>query len=91
MVLRDIQRSRPPDDPLRVVCMSATLNSEQFSRYFDGAPCVHIPVRTVLLPTAAAVCCCCCLLLLPSAAVCCRLLPLLLLLLPAAGAAAWCC
>jgi len=46
MVLRDIQALRPPTNPLRVVCMSATLNSEQFASYFRGAPCVHIPGRT---------------------------------------------
>jgi ATP-dependent RNA helicase DHX57 len=29
MVLRDIQAARPDATPLRVICMSATLNSDQ--------------------------------------------------------------
>jgi HrpA-like RNA helicase len=52
MVLRDIQAVRPAGEPLRVICMSATLNSGQFASYFADpasgapAPCVHIPGRT---------------------------------------------
>lgn len=28
---------------LRVILMSATLNAEQFSKYYGGVPCIHIP------------------------------------------------
>ena len=34
-------RFQRPD--LKLVLMSATLNAEQFSEYFNGAPMIHIP------------------------------------------------
>ncbi|CAN0244916.1 unnamed protein product, partial [Discosporangium mesarthrocarpum] len=43
-LLRAVLRRRPPGD-LRVVLMSATINPELFSRYFDGAPVVKVPGR----------------------------------------------
>ncbi|KAK9505930.1 hypothetical protein O3M35_009886 [Rhynocoris fuscipes] len=39
-VLKDIVPSRPD---LKVILMSATLNADQFSRYFNNCPTVHIP------------------------------------------------
>ncbi|CAE7890570.1 unnamed protein product [Symbiodinium sp. KB8] len=40
IILRDLLPLRPD---LKVVLMSATLNAEQFSGYFNKAPVVHIP------------------------------------------------
>ncbi|XP_076851120.1 ATP-dependent DNA/RNA helicase DHX36 [Brachyhypopomus gauderio] len=42
-VVRDLLRSR---DDLKVVLMSATLNADKFSKYFDTCPMVHIPGYT---------------------------------------------
>lgn len=39
-LLRDILPVRPD---LKVILMSATLNAEKFSKYFDNCPTVHIP------------------------------------------------
>lgn len=39
IILRDLMASRPD---LRIVLMSATLNSQMFSDYFGGCPVVHI-------------------------------------------------
>ncbi|XP_073991032.1 ATP-dependent RNA helicase Rhau [Rhodnius prolixus] len=39
-VLKDILPSRPD---LKVILMSATLNAEEFSKYFNNCPTVHIP------------------------------------------------
>lgn len=41
IVLKDLLPCRPE---LRLILMSATLDAELFSSYFDGAPVVHIPV-----------------------------------------------
>lgn len=46
MVLRDLLEQRPPDRPLKVVLMSATLDASLFHDYFDGAPSVKFPGRT---------------------------------------------
>ncbi|PSR89078.1 DExH-box ATP-dependent RNA helicase [Actinidia chinensis var. chinensis] len=40
IVLKDLLPRRPE---LRLILMSATLNAELFSSYFDGAPMIHIP------------------------------------------------
>ncbi|KAL6011533.1 hypothetical protein ACLOJK_001981 [Asimina triloba] len=40
IVLKDLLLHRPE---LRLVLMSATLNAELFSSYFNGAPMIHIP------------------------------------------------
>ncbi|KAJ0049658.1 hypothetical protein Pint_16938 [Pistacia integerrima] len=40
IVLKDLLPRRPE---LRLILMSATLNAELFSSYFDGAPMLHIP------------------------------------------------
>ncbi|XP_015170317.1 ATP-dependent RNA helicase DHX36 isoform X2 [Solanum tuberosum] len=40
IVLKDLLPRRPE---LRLILMSATLDAELFSSYFDGAPLVHIP------------------------------------------------
>ncbi|KAK4486617.1 hypothetical protein RD792_006868 [Penstemon davidsonii] len=40
IVLKDLLPRRPE---LRLILMSATLNAELFSSYFDGAPTIHIP------------------------------------------------
>ena len=45
IVLKDILPRRPD---LRLILMSATLNAELFSKYFDSAPTCHIPVCTFL-------------------------------------------
>lgn len=46
MVLKDLVITRPD---LRVILMSATLNSKLFSEYFFDAPVIHIPGRRVML------------------------------------------
>lgn len=43
IVLKDLLPRRPD---LRLILMSATLNAELFSSYFDGAPTMHIPVSS---------------------------------------------
>ncbi|KAI1005694.1 putative helicase [Podosphaera aphanis] len=43
IVLRKLLVTRPD---LKVVLMSATVDAERFSRYFDGAPVLHVPGRT---------------------------------------------
>lgn len=40
IILRDLLPQRPD---LRLVLMSATINAEMFSRYFNNAPMIHIP------------------------------------------------
>lgn len=42
IVLKDLL---PRRRDLRLILMSATLNAELFSNYFEGAPMIHIPVR----------------------------------------------
>nr|XP_055030353.1 ATP-dependent DNA/RNA helicase DHX36 [Misgurnus anguillicaudatus] len=42
-IVKDLLRTR---DDLKVVLMSATLNAEKFSRYFNNCPMVHIPGYT---------------------------------------------
>ncbi|XP_051580749.1 ATP-dependent DNA/RNA helicase DHX36-like isoform X1 [Myxocyprinus asiaticus] len=42
-IVKDLLTAR---DDLKVVLMSATLNAEKFSRYFDNCPMVHIPGYT---------------------------------------------
>ncbi|KAJ8367818.1 hypothetical protein SKAU_G00078460 [Synaphobranchus kaupii] len=39
-IVKDLIRLR---DDLKVILMSATLNAEKFSKYFDNCPMVHIP------------------------------------------------
>uniref|UniRef100_A0A4X2LKK4 ATP-dependent DNA/RNA helicase DHX36 n=2 Tax=Vombatus ursinus TaxID=29139 RepID=A0A4X2LKK4_VOMUR len=39
-VVKDLLNSRPD---LKVILMSATLNAEKFSEYFDHSPMIHIP------------------------------------------------
>ncbi|KAJ8280492.1 hypothetical protein GJAV_G00055500 [Gymnothorax javanicus] len=39
-IVKDLIRLR---DDLKIVLMSATLNAEKFSKYFDNCPMVHIP------------------------------------------------
>ncbi|RVW16939.1 DExH-box ATP-dependent RNA helicase DExH3 [Vitis vinifera] len=46
IVLKDLLPRRPE---LRLILMSATLDAELFSSYFDGAPVVHIPVEGFLI------------------------------------------
>ena len=48
IVLRRLMLRRPS---LKVVLMSATVNAEQFSRYFDGAPVMNVPGRTFPVDT----------------------------------------
>ncbi|KAH9519541.1 ATPdependent RNA helicase [Bulinus truncatus] len=43
MILRDILKQRPD---LKIILMSATLNAQLFSSYFDGCPVLEIPGRT---------------------------------------------
>ncbi|KAM9317170.1 putative ATP-dependent RNA helicase DHX57 [Gastrophryne carolinensis] len=43
LVLKDVMMKRPD---LKILLMSATLNAELFSQYFNGCPVVHIPGRT---------------------------------------------
>ncbi|XP_021366519.1 ATP-dependent RNA helicase DHX36-like isoform X2 [Mizuhopecten yessoensis] len=40
IILKDLLPKRPD---LKVILMSATLNAEQFSNYFNGSPMLHIP------------------------------------------------
>ncbi|XP_077146831.1 ATP-dependent DNA/RNA helicase DHX36 [Ranitomeya variabilis] len=42
-IVKDLLRCRPD---LKVILMSATLNAEKFSRYFDNCPMLHIPGLT---------------------------------------------
>ncbi|XP_060734335.1 ATP-dependent DNA/RNA helicase DHX36 [Tachysurus vachellii] len=42
-IVKDLLRYR---DDLRVVLMSATLNADKFSEYFDHCPMIHIPGHT---------------------------------------------
>ena len=41
IILRDLLPSRPD---LRLVLMSATINAQLFSTYFNNAPMAHLPV-----------------------------------------------
>ncbi|CAA6655320.1 unnamed protein product [Spirodela intermedia] len=43
IILRDLLPRRPN---LRLILMSATINADLFSKYFGGAPIIHIPGRT---------------------------------------------
>ncbi|XP_047449479.1 ATP-dependent DNA/RNA helicase DHX36 [Mugil cephalus] len=43
IIVKNLLRLR---DDLKVVLMSATLNAEKFSRYFDNCPMIHIPGLT---------------------------------------------
>mgnify|MGYP000108359300 FL=1 len=42
IILRDLLLRRPD---LRLVLMSATINADLFSKYFNNCPIIHIPVR----------------------------------------------
>ncbi|TSK38403.1 ATP-dependent RNA helicase DHX36 [Bagarius yarrelli] len=42
-IVKDLLRHR---DDLKVVLMSATLNAQKFSQYFDDCPMIHIPGHT---------------------------------------------
>lgn len=46
IVLKELLHHRPD---LRLILMSATLNAELFSSYFNGAPTMHIPVSSEYL------------------------------------------
>lgn len=48
IVLKDLLPRRPE---LKLILMSATLDAELFSSYFDGAPLIHIPVSCKLSST----------------------------------------
>jgi ATP-dependent RNA helicase DHX36 len=41
IILRDLLPRRPD---LHLILMSATINADLFSKYFNGAPIMHIPV-----------------------------------------------
>ena len=41
IILRDLLPRRPN---LKLILMSATINADLFSKYFGGAPIIHIPV-----------------------------------------------
>lgn len=41
IILRDLLPRRPD---LRIILMSATINANLFSQYFENAPVIHIPV-----------------------------------------------
>ncbi|KAF7789912.1 hypothetical protein EIP86_000860 [Pleurotus ostreatoroseus] len=43
IVLKSLVKQRPD---LKVILMSATLNAEKFSKYFDGCPILQVPGRT---------------------------------------------
>ncbi|XP_078427816.1 RNA helicase family protein isoform X2 [Wolffia australiana] len=43
IILRDLLPRRPD---LKLILMSATINADLFSKYFGGAPIMHIPGRT---------------------------------------------
>ncbi|XP_038548220.1 ATP-dependent DNA/RNA helicase DHX36 [Micropterus salmoides] len=43
VIVKDLLNLR---DDLKVILMSATLNAEKFSRYFDNCPMIHIPGLT---------------------------------------------
>lgn len=45
IILKDLLPRRPE---LRLILMSATLDAELFSSYFDGAPIIRIPVSEEL-------------------------------------------
>ena len=44
MYLRDMLPKRPD---LKIILMSATLNADLFSAYFNGCPVIDIPGRSV--------------------------------------------
>ena len=44
ILLKNLLQTTRPD--LKVILMSATVNSELFSKYFNDAPCLNIPGRT---------------------------------------------
>ncbi|WFD27013.1 RNA helicase [Malassezia nana] len=48
LLLRDVLAKNPT---LRIVLMSATIQAETFTRYFDGAPYLEIPGRTFPVQT----------------------------------------
>lgn len=52
MYLRDMLPNRPD---LKVILMSATLNAELFSQYFNGCPVIDIPGTHLLTPSMSAV------------------------------------
>ena len=43
ILLKNLLQTTRPD--LKVILMSATVNSELFSKYFNDAPCLNIPGR----------------------------------------------
>lgn len=43
IILKELLSRRPE---LRLILMSATLNAELFSSYFNGGPMIHIPVSS---------------------------------------------
>ena len=44
-LMKEIAKKRKGEDELKIVVMSATLDAEKFSRYFDRAPLLRIPGR----------------------------------------------
>ncbi len=42
-LIKDLSRARPE---MKIVVMSATMNAQKFSAYFDDAPIFNIPGRT---------------------------------------------
>ena len=46
VVLPDLRKERvPPAKPLHIVVMSATMNVDHFSEYFDKAPVIYVEGR----------------------------------------------
>ncbi|XP_023153570.2 ATP-dependent DNA/RNA helicase DHX36 [Amphiprion ocellaris] len=43
IIVKDLLKQR---DDLKIILMSATLNAEKFSKYFDNCPMIHIPGLT---------------------------------------------
>uniref|UniRef100_A0A3Q1FLL2 ATP-dependent DNA/RNA helicase DHX36 n=1 Tax=Acanthochromis polyacanthus TaxID=80966 RepID=A0A3Q1FLL2_9TELE len=43
IIVKDLLKKR---DDLKIILMSATLNAEKFSKYFDNCPMIHIPGLT---------------------------------------------
>lgn len=48
IILRDLLPRRPD---LSLILMSATINADLFSKYFNGAPIMHIPVMFLSGPS----------------------------------------
>jgi len=44
-ILKDIQKRRKKEAPLKIIAMSATLQAEKFAGYFGGAPILYVKGR----------------------------------------------